>query len=128
MVAHSTRARHVLGAAELQVFSMTELRAVADALGTLDEVAAALVNAPRFGEDYKCNAAGLIVDDLLNHISNCISLIEQVAKEAQPTSAHEAQDRAWLLIQRAARYAEKLPDLAVLATELSVSVSEMETE
>lgn len=117
---------YCLTAGDLRPLSMTELRALMDLLVTVDDVICGLINQPRFAEGVSANAAGAIVDDLSDYFSSCIALLEQVAKEATPRSQEEATVRAWLLLHRAARYSEKLLDFAAMATELNISVSEME--
>ncbi|CAK7257730.1 MULTISPECIES: hypothetical protein [unclassified Shinella] len=117
---------HLLTVEELRKLSMKELRALLALFFALDETACAFLNQGRFTSGNLYNAAGEIGDVFLDHLNGCIELVEQVAKDAKPTTPEEAEDRAWLLIQRAAYYAEDLPAFVAATAHLSVEVSEVE--
>lgn len=117
---------HSLNAEELQKLSMEELRSLLAFFEAMDDMACALLNQGRFAEGNTYNGAGDIADTVLDHLSWCIAMIEQVAKDATPATPEEAEDRAWLLIQRAAGYSENLADFVAVAARLSVEASEVE--
>lgn len=117
---------HLLTVEELRKLSMKELRALLALFFALSETACAFLNQGRFSKGNIYNAAGAIGDVMLDHLNGCIELVEQVAKDAKPTTPEEAEDRAWLLIQRAAYYAEDLPAFVAATAHLSVEVSEVE--
>ncbi|WLR94217.1 hypothetical protein [Shinella zoogloeoides] len=119
--------RHRLSVEEVQKLSMKELRALMAMFVTVSEVALGLLNQERFaGKTYGYNAAGQIGDGLLDHFNDCIAMVEQVAKDARPRTAEDAEDRAWLLIQRAAEYSEDLPRFVAASAQLSVTVLDLE--
>jgi len=111
---------------ELAELSMEELQALIDLLTTLDEVACAFLNQPRFASGRIYNKAGKLGEQIGNHLSACIGMIEQVAKDAAPTDPDQAACRAWMLLQRAANYSDDLPTFVTAAAQLSVAVSETE--
>lgn len=121
-----TAIAYCLTAEELQKLSMEELRTVLAFFTAMDEMACAFLNQARFAEGNTYNAAGDIADALLDHLTWCVALIEQVAKDAKTATRKEAEDRAWLLIQRAADYSENLADFVAVAAQLSVEASEVE--
>lgn len=120
---------HRLTVDDLRKLSMKELRAFMALLVAIDETTCAFLNQGRFanGTAYGTyNAAGEIGGNLLDHLNDCIALVEQVAKDARPADADEEADRAWLLIERAAHYSENLTRFVAAAAQLSVSVMEKE--
>lgn len=117
---------HRLTVDELRMLSMEELRTMVHLIQTIDEVVSAFLNQGRFSSGDAYNKAGSLADGLLEHFSWCISMIEEVAKDARPATTGEARHRAWLLIQRAAHYSENLADFVAFAAQLSVEASEVE--
>lgn len=120
-VAHSMRKN------DLGTLSMEDLHSLLELLVALDDVTTAFLNQPRFSKtSTTLNRAGELADTIGTHLSDSISLVEQVAKEAKPRTSKEAATRAWLLLQRAAHYSEDLPRFLVAAAQLSVAVSNVE--
>lgn len=120
-------ATHRLTADDLQNLSMVELRSLTRLLVAVSDATCTVLNAPRFeGEGNSYNRAGKLAETLLDHLDWCVSLAEQAAKDAKPNTREEADDRAWLLIQRAAHYSENLADFVAVAAQLSVEASEVE--
>lgn len=120
---------HNLTREELQKVSMKELRALIALFDAISETACAYLNQGRFyrnDAESLYNDAGNIGDALLDHLNWCTAMVEQVAKEAMPSTAEEAEHRAWLLIGRAAGYSENLTRFVAAAAQLSVSVMEKE--
>jgi hypothetical protein len=105
--------------AALQKLSMRELCDFRDALHTLASIMDGFGCQPRFS-DYpggKQNGAG----DLLDALNMFLRFYEQaavdVATEAKPGSAREAEDRGWTLLSFAAGFKDDLSAFAVLAAE-----------
>lgn len=121
-----TEELHRLAIEDLRRLSMKELRALIAMLHTLSETACAFLNQSRFTNGRNFNAAGKIGEGFLDHIDWCISTVEQVAKDATPATQEEGEDRAWLLIQRAAHYSDGLPRFVAAAAQLSVQAVELE--
>ena len=117
---------HVLKKNELTMLSIAELHTMMELLVALDDVTCAFLNQPRFSNGRTLNKAGDLGNDIGTHLSRCIALVEQAAKDAGPTTKRECEQRAWLLLQRAAHYADDLPRFIVAAAQLGVSVSNME--
>jgi len=118
---------HHLSAEDLQKLSMADLRSVLHLLVAVSDATNAYLNAPRFdGDGRSYNAAGKLAEKLLDHLDWCVSLAEQVAKDAKPDTREEAEDRAWMLIQRAACYSENLANFVAVAAQLSVEASSVE--
>lgn len=117
---------HRLTVDELRKLSMEELRALLHVISAIDEIVCAFLNQGRFSNGNNYNEAGELADSLLDHFSWCIAMIEQVAKQARPSTSAEAKQRAWLLIQRAAHYSDVLPDFVAAAAKLSVEASHLE--
>ena len=118
---------HRLAADDLQTLSMAELRSLVRLLVAVSDATNTILNAPRFeGEDNSYTPAGKIGETLLDHLDWCVSLAEQAAIDAKPDTREEAENRAWILIQRAAHYSENLVDFVALAAQLSVDASEVE--
>lgn len=121
-------ATHAVKASDLRTLSMEELQAMLDLLVALDDVTCAFLCKPRFHdrEDRTLNKAGEIGDEIGTHLSQCIALVEQAAKDAEPSTQKEAERRAWLLLGRAAHYSDDLPRFVAAAGQLSGSVSDVE--
>ncbi|WP_439618343.1 hypothetical protein [Shinella sp.] len=125
MGTQQSEALHRLTLAELGKLSMRELRSLLHLYAAVDDVVCAYLNQDRFAEGRTYNAAGELGDALLDHLNWCVAMIEQVAMDASPTAADEANDRAWLMIQRAAHYSENLADFVAFAANVSVQASEV---
>lgn len=121
-----TEIEHRLTISELAELSVEELQALLDLLVTLDDVTCAFLNQPRFDSGRLYNKAGELGSEIGTHLSACIAMVEQVAKDAAPTNPKQAASRAWMLLQRAAHYSDDLSSFVTAAAQLSVAVSETE--
>ena len=126
---HAT-ATHTLEANSLRGLPMDDLQALMDLLVALDDLTCAFLNQPRYSDNGNArnpfNHAGQLGDSIGTHLSQCIALVEQAAKDARPSTKKDAEDRAWLLLQRAAHYSDDLSQFVAAAAQLSVEASSVE--
>lgn len=117
---------HILIPANLRRLNMKDLDTVHNIFSTIRDVAMGLVNQPRCQNDGNLSPAGDEVDDLLNHLSECVSLVVNVARDAAPEEPNEVEERAWLILAAGANCTEHLGDFSALAASLAADHSHAE--
>ncbi len=101
----------------LRKCDMKGLGDIRNVINCLTEVLTAFTCQPRFGSKGTCrlNAAGEILDDILDLLHAFEEAAVNVAKAAQPMSAREVEYRAWTILGREADFADDLSEFSALA-------------
>jgi hypothetical protein len=103
----------------LRGMTMSELRALRDALHTTHNVLSAFSCQPRFdGSSHHCkNAAGNLLEDISEWIAGCEEAVVNVAQAATPETARDAEIRGLTVLGFHADLTDDLSDFAVMASE-----------
>lgn len=123
-VSTALHASHTLSTTALASMGMRDLMTLNDVMVHVETSLLGFINQPRciISKTGENNDAGNVVETLLNHIYQCRDLVVGAARDAQPVSADDIQDRAWVLLREEAKCAESLSGITSLAAQEAVKV------
>ncbi len=102
----------------LESLDMEGVKVLAEAVRTLTDVCAGLSCQPKFWtRDEHRNAAGRLLDCLLNDIGDLGDKLLHTAIAATPHASRDREHRAWCILQTRADYADELSEIAVDAVQ-----------
>lgn len=125
-VSTALHASHTLSTTALASMGMRDLMTLNDVMVHVETSLLGFINQPRciISKTGENNDAGNVVETLLNHIYQCRDLVVGAARDAQPVSADDIEDRAWVLLREEAKCAESLTGITAIAAREAVKLSD----